>query len=275
MKIVKHKLQDDQGNPIRYKRSANIGGQLVPEYLVIHYTEGATSAGAVDWLTRRDSQVSAHLVIARDGKIIQLVPFNRVAYHAGPSKWEGRVGLNNCSIGIELDNPGRLIKHGDRWRAGFGREYESEDVIEAVHKHGRVSYGWHIFPEDQISALREVGICIMNKYGLIDVVGHDDISPGRKWDPGPAFPMESIRSQLVSHTEDELPRYELSRSRYLYSEPGRLDAQLPGRPLPKGTKVEIINEFAGWREVDVIDENEGIDNFHGWLHVRDLNRLGG
>jgi N-acetylmuramoyl-L-alanine amidase len=273
MKILRHRLHDAHGDPLSYVPSKNIGGLLQPEYLVIHYTAGSTPEGAINWLTRRDSRVSAHIVIARGGEVTQLVPFNKVAFHAGPSQWDGRVGLNNHSIGIELDNAGRLIKHGDNWRSSFGREYKAEDVLGAVHKNDRKAYGWHLFTEEQIRAVIEVGLALFNRYDLIDVVGHDDISPGRKWDPGPAFPMESIRSRLVGRDQDEPVVYKLSGPKYLFAGPEDLMSLLPGKPLPKGTKVAIVNEFGNWREVDVLDEDASLDYFQGWIHVRHLIRL--
>jgi N-acetylmuramoyl-L-alanine amidase len=273
MKILRHRLHDAQGDPVKFTPSKNMGGALQPEYLVIHYTAGSTAAGAIDWLTRRDSRVSAHLVIARDGVVTQLVPFNKVAFHAGASQWEGRVGLNNHSIGIELDNAGRLIEHGENWRSSFGKEYTSEDVLGAIHKNDRKDFGWHLYSEEQIWAVIEVGLALFNRYDLIDVVGHDDISPGRKWDPGPAFPMESVRSRLVGREQDEPTIYVFSGPRFLFAEPDDLTSLLPGRPLPKGTKVEIANEIRNWREVFVVDEDEDFDHFQGWIHVRHLHRL--
>ena len=93
---------------------------------------GNDADSAIRTLTGPKYKASAHLVIGRDGAITQLVPFDTVAWHAGISCWEGREGLNRLSLGIELDNAGALTRHGIRWRAWFGVEYDDEDVIEAV-----------------------------------------------------------------------------------------------------------------------------------------------
>ena len=120
MKIIDHRLHQDDGTPVTFKASPNIGDAVKPEYIVIHYTAGGNAKGAVGWLCNPASKVSAHLVIGRDGSVTQLVPFDRVAWHAGISQWEGRTGLNAYSIGIELDNAGRLVRKEDGWMAAFG-----------------------------------------------------------------------------------------------------------------------------------------------------------
>ncbi|HSJ09959.1 MAG TPA: N-acetylmuramoyl-L-alanine amidase, partial [Longimicrobiales bacterium] len=104
MRITRHRLHDLDDSAFQFHPSPNRGSALRPEYLVIHYTAGRSLQESVDWLARKESKASAHVVVGRDGTIVQQVPFDIVAWHAGASTWEGRVGLNNCSIGIELDN---------------------------------------------------------------------------------------------------------------------------------------------------------------------------
>lgn len=196
MQIVDHKLCGDDGSEYPFVPSPNIGGLLKPEYLVIHYTAGGSAEGAIAWLSNPEAQVSAHLVIGRDGRITQLVPFDRIAWHAGRSAWQGRTGLNQHSIGIELDNAGRLTPSGNRWKAWFGTEYEADEVTEATHMNEDTSCGWHIYPHSQLGVLWEVGRTLVDTYSLHDVLGHDDIAPDRKSDPGPAFPMSGLRAYL-------------------------------------------------------------------------------
>jgi N-acetylmuramoyl-L-alanine amidase len=202
MKIVSHRLYLDDGTPCRFVTSPNIGGVVLPELLVIHNTEGQTVEGAVATLTKRTEdptkRKSAHLVIGRDGSIVQLVLFNRVAWHAGASAWKGRTRVNSFSVGIELDNAGPLAKAGKAWRAGFKRDYPEDDVVVAVHpgdaKH--IEKGWHRYTERQLDVLLEVSRVLVASYPIRDMVGHDEISPGRKWDPGPAFNMSEFRQKL-------------------------------------------------------------------------------
>ena len=197
MKISMHRLLHDDGKPYRFIPSPNIGTTIKPEFLIIHYTEGASAEAAITWLTNRTSYVSAHLVVGRDGSITQLAPFNRMAWHAGPSSWKGRKGLASATIGIELDNAGPMKRDKGVWKASFGRTYPDSEVIEAVHKFGTQKLGWHTFPEVQIQAVIEVSALLVAEYHLTDVLGHDDIAPKRKWDPGPAFAMDDFRSRVI------------------------------------------------------------------------------
>ena len=80
----------------------------MPRFLVIHYTASHGLEETLDWFTDPESRASAHFVVGRDGRIVQLVPLDRRAWHAGDSAWQGRVGMNAHAIGIELVNAGRL-----------------------------------------------------------------------------------------------------------------------------------------------------------------------
>jgi N-acetylmuramoyl-L-alanine amidase len=117
------------------EETPNKGGFLEPRYLVLHFTAGRSAKQSIDWLCSPQAQASAHLVVGRDGAITQLAPFNVKTWHAGVSHWEGLSGLNSHSIGIEMDNAGRLTKVGTTYRAWFQAEYPKEEVIRAKHKH--------------------------------------------------------------------------------------------------------------------------------------------
>lgn len=270
MKIIRHRLYKDDGTPYPFVRSPNCGDKVQHEYLVIHYTAGPSADVSVRWLTNPARKVSAHLVIGRDGSITQLVPFDRIAWHAGRSSWEGRIGLNRYSLGIELDNAGRLRRRGNHWQAWFGGEYDDSEVIEAVHKHETESCGWHTFTPEQIEATLQVGILLINRYGVRDVVGHDDISPGRKSDPGPAFSMESFRARLFGRAEDEKMQYETIANLNIRTGPGTQHPTIKGSPLPTGTRVMVLTEKGRWRFVDVLDVVNGVRDMQGWVYSRYL-----
>src|SRR5690606_19314135 len=127
-----------------------------PRYLIMHYTAGRNAKQSIDWMCNPVSKASAHVVIARDGKVTQLVPFDRVAWHAGVSRGEGIKGLNQHSIGIELDNAGRLTAQGGKWRAWFGDVYPEDQVVVATHKHETTPTGWHMYTPEQIESALEV-----------------------------------------------------------------------------------------------------------------------
>jgi N-acetylmuramoyl-L-alanine amidase len=270
MKILRHKLCNDDGTPFPFRKSPNTGGKIDHRYLVMHYTAGRNAESSVNWLTNPESEASAHLVIGRDGSIVQLVPFDTIAWHAGTSRWNGLNGLNKYSIGIELDNAGKLIRHGNKWRAWFGVDYDEENVIEAIHKNKSESAGWHLFTPVQLDVALEVSLLIMHHYGLRDVIGHDDISPGRKSDPGPAFPMESFRSKLMGRADEKEIMYKTITALNIRTGPGTQHQPLKVSPLPKWTKVEVLREQGSWRLVDVIGKVKRQMDVQGWVHGRYL-----
>jgi N-acetylmuramoyl-L-alanine amidase len=274
MKILRHRLCDDEGTPLPFESTPNRGGSLQPEYLVLHYTAGRDAASSVRWFQNKDAQASAHVVIGKDGRITQMVPFDRVAWHAGISRWEDRVGLNAYSIGIELDNPGKLRCRGDAWYAWFEQAYDSASVIEAVHKDESEPAGWHVYTPRQIDAAFDLAFLLMKKYGLKDILGHEDIAPGRKTDPGPAFPMDSFRSRLLGRRAERPPVFETTTYLNVRNGPGIHHGTVSGSPLAPDTRLEILAHQGFWRFVDVLEAGSEPD-VQGWVHGRYLRRLEG
>ena len=274
MKIQNHRLVQDDGTPYRYVESPNTNKKkIIPEYLVIHYTAGRNLEGAVSWLTNPQSKASAHIVIGRDGKVAQLVPFDTIAWHAGLSQWEGRVDLNKYSIGIELDNAGKLKRNSNnKWWAWFGRTYPNKDVIEAVHKHDDDSFGWHTFTPVQIEVATEVAALLMDSYPFKDIVGHDDISPRRKWDPGPAFPMENFKAKIVGRADEQPQLFLTTIPLAIRTGPGSEHPKILTENLPEGSKVFILEHKLSWAHVDVVDDIDGEMDIQGWVHARYLKR---
>lgn len=268
MKIRDHRLILDDGIEVPFRRSPNQGGAMTPEYLVMHFTRGASADSSLRWLTDSKAKASAHLLIARDGGVTQMVAFDRVAWHAGRSSWAGRRGLNNFAIGIELDNQGDLLGTAGAWRNAWGQPVPDEEVVELPHKFDRVMRGWHIFTEPQLDIARRIAAVLVRHYGLKDVIGHDDISPGRKIDPGPDFPMASFRAvagETICATTTTVN---------IRSGPGTKHPKLDAGPLPAGTRVEILAQRGRWCHVDVLDTVHGEMDLVGWVHERYL-RSGG
>jgi len=266
MKILRHRLHHDDGTPYPYQESPNRGGKVDHKFLVIHYTAGSGVDSSIRTLTDSASSASAHLVIGRDGSITQLVPFDRVAWHAGRSKWAGYSGLNQYSIGIELDNAGRLMRSGGKWHAWFGREYDAANVVEATHKNEEAPVGWHAYTSAQIEAAHLVSQLLVRRYKLHDVVGHDDIAPLRKSDPGPAFQIESFRASVLGRQDESPDIFETTDTLNIRSGPGSGFVKLDGSPLPRGTRVEVKGSKGSWRIVDVLDHPQGLMDLEGWVH---------
>jgi N-acetylmuramoyl-L-alanine amidase len=128
------------------------------DMLVLHYTGMQSAEAALDRLCDPAARVSAHYVVEEDGAIWRLVPEARRAFHAGRSCWEGEHDLNFVSIGIEIVNPGH-------------------------------EWGYRAFPEGQMAAVEYLCRDILSRHPIPPhrVVGHSDIAPYRKTDPGEAF----------------------------------------------------------------------------------------
>ncbi len=198
MKITNHRLVGESGEAVSFRKSPNQSGGVSPLYLILHFTAGATLDGAVSWFLNPEAQASAHLVIGRDGAVVQMVPFNRRAWHAGKSAWGNLEGLNQYSIGMELVNAGKLRKRADgQWVTWSNHVIPADEVSTATHRNENAEAGWHEYTEVQMDAARRVAVLLNATYRFTDVLGHEDVSPGRKVDPGPLFPLNSFRSIVL------------------------------------------------------------------------------
>jgi N-acetylmuramoyl-L-alanine amidase len=146
-----------RASPNHGERKASI------DMLVLHYTGMTDQEAAIRHLCEPKSEVSAHYVVLEDGRITQCVPEARRAWHAGLSSWAGATDINSCSIGIEIANPG--------------------------HDHGYPDY-----PRRQIAAVTALcrGIFVRHRIPADRVLGHSDVAPARKNDPGEKFPWKTL-----------------------------------------------------------------------------------
>ena len=142
-----------------------------PDMIVLHYTGMPTGAAALERLCAPDSKVSAHYVVFEDGRIVQCVPEDKRAWHAGVSSWAGETDINSRSIGIEIVNPG--------------------------HEFGYVN-----FPLRQVAAAISLCKSIVTRRGPIApdrVLAHSDVAPERKKDPGEKFPWALLSDSGIGH----------------------------------------------------------------------------
>ena len=164
-------------DPIKRKK-ANI------KFLVFHYTGMKTEKSALKRLSSNYSKVSCHYFIKKNGDIINLVPDLYVSWHAGISRWKKLKNLNKFSIGIEIHNPGH-------------------------------QYGYKRFNKKQINSLKNLSLKLAKKYNLKSkhYLGHSDIAPDRKKDPGEKFPWEFLSKYKIGvwHSLDKrlLKKYRL------------------------------------------------------------------
>lgn len=137
--------------------------------LVLHYTGMPDAASAIDRLTDPEAKVSAHYLITEDGQVIRMVNEEHRAWHAGRSHWRDITDVNSASVGIEIVNPGH-------------------------------DWGYHPFPDEQIAALIPLVAGIKDRHGITrgNVVGHSDIAPARKVDPGELFPWHELAKRRLA-----------------------------------------------------------------------------
>jgi len=264
-------IEDDRlvGSGVSFVETPNKGGDLAPRYLVFHYTAGKSAQSSIDWLTNQESKASAHLVLARDGTITQLAPFNIKTWHAGVSHWDGVSGLNSSSIGIEMDNAGLLKKVGDKYQAWFGTLYAEDQVIFVKHKLDDEAHWWHAYTEVQIQKALVLAQLLVRHYDLKDVVGHEDIAPDRKRDPGPAFPLEHVRAMVLGREEEERERYDVTASTLnIRSGPG-IEFPSVAEPLKRGTTVVLLEKRDRWSKVELAENGD----IEGWVHNQFLVKV--
>jgi len=187
-----------------------------PSGAVFHYTGAGSHRGTIRWFQMPESEVSAHVVIARDGDATQMVPFGRAAWHAGRSEMmhDGEMcsGANRFTIGIELANCGLLVEEGGKlwWEMGRTlKRYRGPAPVDATLRYdtGAELKGlWEPYPDVQLDALQAVLRYIsMQGYQAAagNPVGHEEIAMPfamRKRDPGPAFPWDRFSRKLPQRT---------------------------------------------------------------------------
>lgn len=271
MQIKNHLLYFDDGKQVDFRPTPNKGGRYTPEYLVMHYTAATTAESSISWFLSPIAKASAHLLIARDGTITQFAPFNIVTWHAGKSQWKGLNGLNQYAIGIELTNGGRLMQAGNSWICPVDqKKVAAADVIMATHKNETTPSAWQKYTQAQLDVAVEIAALLVSTYNLKDVIGHDDIAPIRKSDPGPAFPMGSFRSRAMGRENDKLDEYVTSTDLNIRSGPGTSFDTLTLPPMPKNTRVLSLKTEGTWSFVEVLDNVNGVMDLEGWVSSKYL-----
>ena len=155
------------------------------KFLILHYTGMKTEKAAINRLTDIESRVSAHYLIKQNGEIITLVPDLYTAWHAGKSVWKNYTSLNKDSIGIEIINPGHDINYKK-------------------------------FSKIQLAALVRLSKFLIKKYRINskNILGHSDIAPERKKDPGEKFPWKLLAKEKIGYWH-KLNQNELIKNRNL------------------------------------------------------------
>ncbi|KXF92105.1 N-acetylmuramoyl-L-alanine amidase [Phaeobacter inhibens] len=201
-------IKDGIVQGMSYTSARHIGARMSPSIVVLHDTASTLDKGsAAGYLRDNNAKVSVHFVVELDGSVVQQVPVNRVANHAGRSAYHGRKGCNQFSIGIELVNPGRMTEiNRETALTWYGKTLDRDayQIIEAQtpeHGHGL----WMAYPEPQIAALLVLlEFLFAEVETLEDITTHWYISPGRKVDTNPLFPLDHIRSVVLGRDDPAL-----------------------------------------------------------------------
>lgn len=272
MKIQNHLLFATNGKQVDFRQTPNKKGKCSPQYLVMHYTAATTAQSAINWFLRKEAAASAHLLIDRNGDIVQFAPFNVVTWHAGQSQWNGLSGLNKCSIGIELVNGGKLMKSGSGYVCPVDRKVvPASEVVQARHRNEAAEAPWQEYTEAQLETAMGVGVLLIQNYGLKDVLGHDDISPFRKTDPGPAFPSASFKARVMGRKDEAADIYKTNAVVNIRSGPATIHPTLTD-PLPANTQVRVLKREGNWSFVEVLDSLHGLMDLEGWVFSKYLSQ---
>lgn len=183
--------------------SPNFNQRKTPvDMLVLHYTGMETGQAALDRMSNAEAQVSAHYMLWEDGRVVQLVGEDKRAWHAGVSGWQGGEDLNSRSIGIEI------VNGGHDWPLPDG--------------------SLPAYPEAQIEALITLCHGILSRWDIpqTNIVGHSDIAPLRKDDPGEHFPWKTLSEAGIGL--------------YPETKPGEIETPLQTRALVKGDEGEAV-----------------------------------
>jgi len=265
MYIRQHLLH---GQGVQFRPSPNRGGLFAgpyPDTIVIHYTAGASAESAIRTLSDPERSVSAHLVVARDGTVTQLVPFDQIAWHAGVSRWGQRQGLNQYSLGVEIDNAGQLQVRDGRCVSWFGQTYPAAEVVWGVHRNQTEPSPWHRYPAAQLRAVLQVCRLLVATYRIAHILGHEEIAPERKVDPGPAFPLDDLRARLLN---GQFPQPDPVQARVravrapVLARPAARAERVAGS-VPRGTQLEVLAQQGSWCRVRLAAE--------GWMRARHLD----
>lgn len=295
MIIDRHWLKAENATEKIVKReSPNARNEMDPKYLIVHYTAGDTANEAINWFMNTSgnpSKIAAHIVLDLNGSITQLVPFNRRANHAGSSTWDGVDNFNNHSIGIEIVNPGFCEKLTDgsykrKITATRNQAYAKAraiDISETKHKHlfwtAKDNNHWFKFPDAQLTSLYKLSKLLMQHYNLKTALGHDDISPLRKPDPGPCFPWKDFKLNVLGQ-EDHIGDIFVVNTAEANFRAGPSTTSAVLKKLSKGYNVGLIEIKGEWSKVYLCnDKSELLKNSKciktiGWIHSSLLSLKG-
>lgn len=233
----------DSGTPVAPKPDSSCADRIYPspnhgerrgverpDSIILHYTGMPNASEALLWLANPVSEVSCHYFVFEDGRIWQMVPESRRAWHAGKSSWHGETDMNSRSIGIEIANAGH-------------------DLSKMPPQPGE----YPDFPEAQIEAVIRLVADIKARWSILDarILAHSDIAPGRKVDPGERFPWEKLAASGLGLWPKTVPQHPAAPTAYRAGDEGMPVAALQSMLAKFGYGIEISGVY-DQRTVDVV-----------------------
>lgn len=217
------------------------GGQAI-DILLLHYTGMVTGQAALDRLTDPAVEVSAHYLIEEDGRIFQLVAEEERAWHAGASCWQGARNINAHAVGIELVNPGH-------------------------------EFGYRAFPEAQMASLIPLCQAIVARHGIAPerVIGHSDVAPLRKEDPGERFDWRRLAAAGIGLWPENVPTlHQVPSEATLRAQLARFGYDLEEVPL--SPVITAFQRHFRQEQVSGIPDLETASRLAGLLRLLELAR---
>lgn len=228
------------------RRGGHGGMERRPDSIILHYTGMADAASALLWLSNPLSEVSCHYFVFEDGRIWQMVPESRRAWHAGRGSWHDESDMNSASIGIEIAHPGHDL--GRR----FGPDGKPEPLAPDSPPNPFPPPG-PPFPEAQVEAVIRLVADIKRRWSIDDarILAHSDIAPGRKIDPGETFPWDRLAQAGLGLWPAERPSLPADGPAYRPGDEGMPVAALQSMLARFGYGLEISGVY-DQRMVDVV-----------------------
>lgn len=204
IEIRNHRVYVD-GKAVPFRQTPNTPRRMISvEGIIVHDTAGhLKGTDSVDWLCNPGAKASANVVVMRDGSIVQLAPLNMVTWHAGVSNYKGRTNCNAFTTGIEIVNPGRMVRYQSGYSNNTAEPHKGVkvsgdlDVSRVKTKEHGDGY-WLAYTDAQIETVTELCRAIVAEYGAHFIAAHYEIAPRRKVDVNPRFPLEELRRNVFS-----------------------------------------------------------------------------
>jgi len=242
----------------------------------MHATTGTRMLSTINTFLYSPRNVSAHLVIGKNGRILQMVPFNHAANHTG-GFWE-RQPVRPSSIGIEMDNAcDEITKHQNGAYSNRGVALPASEICETRYwKDNRVR-PWQIYPPIQVQVTQAAVQALKAAYLQIDeLLEHERINIRNRADPGPLFDMDALRQAALGKAGPAFKVHKTKRETALYENACYLSPELNVsaflKPLPECLVEVLRDECDYWIKIKVhkCEQEPGFKDKSGWVRKNDV-----